>query len=29
VMLVNSVKPLAKITGSGMMNLPQKFTIEP
>jgi glucose/mannose transport system permease protein len=28
-MLVNSVKPLAKITGGGMMNLPQKFTIEP
>ena len=29
VMLVNSVKPLEEITGGGMMNLPQVFTIEP
>ncbi|MEM7321364.1 MAG: carbohydrate ABC transporter permease, partial [Pseudomonadota bacterium] len=29
VMLVNSVKPLSEITGGGMMNLPEQFTIEP
>ncbi|WP_415402941.1 carbohydrate ABC transporter permease [Tateyamaria sp. SN3-11] len=29
VMLVNSVKPLDEITGGGMMNLPQVFTLEP
>ncbi|MEM1265590.1 MAG: carbohydrate ABC transporter permease [Pseudomonadota bacterium] len=29
VMLVNSVKPLAEITGGGMMALPEVWTIEP
>ena len=29
VMLVNSVKPLSEITGGGMMNLPQVWTLEP
>ena len=29
VMVVNSVKPLEEITGGGMMNLPQVFTLEP
>ncbi|MCR9121370.1 MAG: carbohydrate ABC transporter permease [Phyllobacteriaceae bacterium] len=29
VMLVNSVKPLAEITGGGMMALPQVWTLEP
>lgn len=29
VMLVNSVKPLAEITGGGMMSLPTTWTIEP
>mmetsp|Transcript_28728 Transcript_28728/g.54403 ORF Transcript_28728/g.54403 Transcript_28728/m.54403 type:complete len:211 (-) Transcript_28728:9-641(-) len=29
VMVVNSVKPLDEITGGGMMNLPQVFTLEP
>jgi len=29
VMVVNSVKPLNEITGGGMMNLPQVFTLEP
>lgn len=29
VMVVNSVKPLDEITGGGMMNLPQAFTLEP
>ena len=29
VMLVNSVKPLEEITGGGMMNLPEVFTLEP
>ncbi len=29
VMFVNSVKPLAEITGGGMMSLPSVFTLEP
>ena len=29
VMLVNSLKPLAEITGGGMMSLPQTWTVEP
>ena len=29
VMVINSVKPLDEITGGGMMNLPQVFTLEP
>lgn len=29
VMVVNSFKPLDEITGGGMMNLPQSFTLEP
>ncbi|MCP3969181.1 MAG: carbohydrate ABC transporter permease [Rhodobacteraceae bacterium] len=29
VMLVNSVKPLSEITGGGMMNLPEIWTVEP
>ena len=29
VMVVNSFKPLGEITGGGMMNLPQAFTLEP
>ena len=29
VMVVNSVKPLEEITGGGMMNLPQVWTLEP
>ena len=29
VMVVNSFKPLDEITGGGMMNLPQAFTLEP
>ena len=29
VMVVNSLKPLSEITGGGMMNLPEAFTIAP